>query len=206
MNIFNNIFPQNELAELINQAGYEFMAGNFKAALERFREAEDFAHKSKLWDKYGDLILGNIGATLTQLGETEEAISVLEHFRYIPDDQITTDYSVRALGNLGVAYSNQSRTLDARELYDRCLSLSQKYNWQEDMAKQYNNLGTLFHEEGHLEFALRNYFHALEIIRQINDKRTESECLGNIGHAYQELNLLDDAQNIVYKRLTLRRK
>ena len=73
--------------------------------------------------------------------------------------------------------------------YDAALEHYEKAAAIAEMGRQYkaiwlNNMANVLHRTGRSDEALGNYRAALEVYREIGDRRGESETLNNIGHCY----------------------
>lgn len=69
---------------------------------------------------------------------------------------------------------------------EKNLLLSEKLGYKKGIAYSYNFLGIVRWGKGDLDKALNYYKNALELMREIKDRRGESSCLANIGYVYND--------------------
>lgn len=76
----------------------------------------------------------------------------------------------------------------------------------EGVASTYTNIGVTYKLSGNPEEALVNYYKGLKILEELNDTRSISTTLYNIGNLYYEQNKFSEAEPILKKSLAIAQK
>src|ERR1700757_2287956 len=66
----------------------------------------------------------------------------------------------------------------------QALTLAQSLNFKKGMAASYNNIGTIYSNQGNYPLAFKNFFNSLKIKEEINDKQGIAYSYNNIGLMY----------------------
>ena len=74
------------------------------------------------------------------------------------------------------------------------------------MASKLGNIGSVYHDKGELDKALRHHEQALAMSRDIGDRWGVATSLGNIGSIYRDKGRLDEALKYDNEALTVARK
>nr|WP_162988902.1 tetratricopeptide repeat protein [Pedobacter schmidteae] len=115
-------------------------------------------------------------------------------------DSMKASLNVQHLGDtnqIKIIYriSDAYKSIDsdsARYYTKRGLTLAKESNWPKGIAAFYDNLGSLYSNNGGYKIALQYYHLALKINQQIGNKRNEVGNIINIGSVYQRQG--DDAK------------
>ena len=97
---------------------------------------------------------------------------------------------------------------EAEQIYLRQIAMSEKIYGQEseDIATSYNNIGTIYHNQGDFKKALDYYFKALKIREQVLGKEhpDTATTYNNIGLAYKAQGNFQKALDYYFKALKIR--
>ena len=93
----------------------------------------------------------------------------------------------RALGNLGIAYSQLGEPRRSIEYYEQVLAIARETGDRRSEASALNNLGLDYEDLGQTRRAIECHEQALAIARETGDRRGEGNALGNLGLAYAAL-------------------
>lgn len=115
-------------------------------------------------------------------------------------DSMKASLNVQRLGDtnqIKIIYriSDAYKSIDsdsARYYTKQGLALAKESNWPKGIAAFYDNLGSLYSNNGGYKIALQYYHLALKINQQIGNKRNEAGNIINIGSVYQRQG--DDAK------------
>jgi tetratricopeptide (TPR) repeat protein/peroxiredoxin len=129
------------------------------------------------------------GSVYFQRGYTEQAAA---SFRTALRDDPS---SAEASYGIGSVYLDQQKTVEARESFERALTLRASY--PDTLANAWNNLGLLAGREGHKEKAVDNFQEALKL------SPDHSIALVNLGSALRQQKRWDEAQIIYERALTV---
>jgi tetratricopeptide (TPR) repeat protein len=113
---------------------------------------------------------------------------------------------IQALGNLANAYFGADLYVKAIALQQQRLTLAQKANDQNSVAKTFGDLGIVYQALGESTKALKYQEQALTLARQIKDQSLESFVLGNLGIIYQTQRNYTKAAEYQQQRLTIARQ
>jgi Tfp pilus assembly protein PilF len=121
------------------------------------------------------LFLGNLGATLGELGQIEQAVTVLEKAIALDPDY------AKAYSNLCFVYQSQNELEAALLACETALALD------DADAETYNNLGTIYVKQGNVEAAIAQFQKAIQL------EPDHDWAHNNLGRAYSNLGRLDEA-------------
>jgi tetratricopeptide (TPR) repeat protein len=93
----------------------------------------------------------------------------------------------RALGNLGIAYSDLGETRKAIQYYEQVLGIVREIGDRRSEGRALGNLGLAYAGLGELRKAIHYYEQRLEFSPELGDHRGEGNVLGNLGLAYAGL-------------------
>src|ERR1700757_2258235 len=68
----------------------------------------------------------------------------------------------------------------------QALTLAQSLNFKKGMAASYNNIGTIYSNQGNYPLAFKNFFNSLKLREEIKDKNGIAIAYNNIGSVYQK--------------------
>jgi len=107
--------------------------------------------------------------------------------------------------NRGLVYTNQSKFLEALQVYQHALTLYEELGLQKNVTAINVNIGIIYYYQGSIEQALRFHLNALETLDTVDvyDRRRVSVINLNIGGFYSELGNLDSAMLFTKKALDI---
>ena len=74
------------------------------------------------------------------------------------------------------------------------------------MGRTLGNLGIVYREQGHLDRAIEIFSQAIDVCREVGDKRSEGINLGNLGNVYQNQGQCDSAIEHLSQALAIARE
>jgi tetratricopeptide (TPR) repeat protein len=99
----------------------------------------------------------------------------------------------RAIGNLGVVYSELRRFDEAIDCYEQVAAIFRETGDRPGESQALTLLGADYSEVGRSDEAIECYEHATAISREIDDRHGEGHALANLGITYRELRRFDEA-------------
>jgi len=182
-------------AEQLRRGNQEFGRGNFREAVEIYREALPGFRAENNGAKVGETLL-NLGTAyriLSQYSSAQEAVSeALEIAKRIGDRNL----EAAALMELGVIYYSRSEYPEALELYEQAIAISREIDHREIEGRTLDHAGVVYRQRGDFKKALELHQKALEILQEINLISHQALVLNNIGIVYERLG--DYPQAIAY--------
>lgn len=161
--------------------------------------------------EFQDLELEN--ACLAMLSDVEQKIG---RFDAAVDRQRDLVDMEERLGNMPAAasdavhYASTLLTLgrldDAREVFERAITLSGQADDQRVLQRAYGGLGVTLSAMNHPVEALNNLMQALEIARSTQDVTHEAQWLGSIGEALWKFNQPEDAIQAIHQAIDAARR
>ena len=94
---------------------------------------------------------------------------------------------LKATFALAVFYHQQSKYKEAKELYEKALSITIETGDRQREATCYGNLGATYHSLGEYSKAEEYQNKALVIFKEIGDRKGEAACYRNLGIVYHSL-------------------
>ncbi len=161
--------------------------------------------------EFQDLELEN--ACLAMLSDVEQKIG---RFDAAVDRQRDLVDVEERLGNMPAAasdavhYASTLLTLgrldDARDVFERAITLSGQAHDQRVLQRAYGGLGVTLSAMNHPVEALNNLMQALEIARSTQDVTHEAQWLGSIGEALWKFNQPEDAIQAIHQAIDAARR
>jgi CHAT domain-containing protein len=148
-------------------------------------------------------ILGNLGLASVQAGDYyADTIDYLNEYATLTQGH----QKIQALGNLANAYFGADLYIKAIALQQQRLTLSQKANDQNSVAKTLGDLGIVYQALGESAKAIKYQEQALTLAQQLKDRSLESFVLGNLGIIYQTQHNYVKATEYQQQRLIIARQ
>ena len=156
-------------ATLLNNIGrVEYTNKNYSNALARYRQSLDL-RQQELGERSVDLAatLFNVGQTLQQMGQPEDAMSYYENFMVIARKNPIMDSRDIAivLKCMGQIYQEQWDFENALQCFQDSFNATRATmgDWHPEVASILNKLGNLYYEKKELDNAMECYVQGLEI-------------------------------------------
>lgn len=191
---------------ILNIRAYaKYSLGCFKEAIDDYENALKIAIKKKIADSNP---FGWLGIAYFNQRKYREAIKYLQHAHHIARAfQEKEEIEGFWLGSLGNAFRDSGNFNNAMECYERALEIAKKIGNKKEESRWFANKGNLYHINGELLKALNNlteaekyykqaeecYQQALDIARNISDKRLEARWLNNRGNSYYDFGQIEEA-------------
>ncbi|MCX7987537.1 MAG: tetratricopeptide repeat protein, partial [Bacteroidales bacterium] len=210
----------------------EYERGNYEEAVSAYQQAE--ALNQKLNDVRGRaIVLNNIGNVYYAWGKFQQAASYYQQALQIFENMGFANGIASAYTNLGSTFIKLRDFNTAREYLEKALSERLKLGNKREIANAYLNLANLYSQINNeqntktygdnwekeilkhktssqviqqykvgLDFTEK----ALEIAKQLDDKRLIASCLNNIGTIYSLAGIADKALNFYQQALKINRE
>lgn len=203
---FNSIKDKKGMTRVhIVNGIYHLNNYQFDDALEAFYKAESFAVGADE-KKFQILIYNYIGTVLSKRKEYDKAMTVYRKGLVIAeqDNDLT---GVRNLeGKIAVLYYYQG--LYAKSLNSFKTQLENDgiiYN-KRVIGKIYNGIGSIYHEMGYFNSALKYTILSLKYVREYGERYDISVVLFNLAEIHKELGFLNKAMSLYLEHINLSRK
>jgi class 3 adenylate cyclase/Tfp pilus assembly protein PilF len=89
-----------------------------------------------------------------------------------------------AFKNIGIAYLNQGKYIEALQSYEHSLKIFEKIKFDEGIANLLGNIGVIYYNQGDMVKAMDYYLRALKIAEQTGNKLRIVTILNNVGAIY----------------------
>jgi tetratricopeptide (TPR) repeat protein len=108
-----------------------------------------------------------------------------------------------ALNNYAFYFDSRNNSLKAMELYKESFAIQEKMSDKKGMSSSYNNMGTIYHNQGNIAKALDCFVRSLHLEESLPGKTGNgtAECLNNIGMVYESQGDLQTALSYYLKSL-----
>ncbi len=189
--------------KLLNAVADTYKSSNPKLMLQYATDALNLSKKINFTTAEGNALL-NLGNANIILGEYAKALRYFSDAQYLFETRTEKDKlenkqgHAKALGSIGVVFSEQSNYGKALQYYLKSIKIYEQIKDDEKCAKLYNNIGVVYQSQS-------SYFKALEYFikaQKIQEKRKDTN-LGitytNIGNSYLYLNDLAKANQYYTK-------
>ncbi|XP_078360740.1 uncharacterized protein LOC144645130 [Oculina patagonica] len=108
--------------------------------------------------------------------------------------------------HLAMICQSQSKYVEAKELYEKAVTLMKGNGSKKGEAIAYGNLGTVFQDLGDYDKAKEYLEKALAINMEIGDRAEEATCYGNLGAVFKSLGDYYKAKEYQKKALVITMK
>jgi ATP/maltotriose-dependent transcriptional regulator MalT/two-component SAPR family response regulator len=139
------------------------------------------------------------GLNLYRLGESRQAVDILEHSLSIYTALHDTGRIPEILMETGMAHRAVGDMESAKRSYQEVLKIQKSENNLYRQAETLNNLAVLYHVMGEYELASETFENGLVCARKSRNQRTECVLLAGMGDLYCEVEEYDAAQK-AYER------
>jgi len=171
-------------AQLLNAIADQYKTSDPKAMLVYAKKAYDLSQKMDYQLAKGNALL-NLGNANIILGDYSKSLTYFTDARHVFEN-VSIDNNVerqkglaKALGSIGIVFSEQSNYAKALQYYLKSVTIYEKLKDEEKCAKLYNNIGIVYQ-------SLSSYFKALAYFvkaQKIQEKLGDS----NIGITYTNI-------------------
>lgn len=177
-----------------------FMKGDFSEAFNYYSAALMIDREAG--NKKGEATdLGNIG--IAYMNQSNHAKALEYYFKALRiDEELKNRQGVaRHLGNIGGIYQYQANYNEALKYYLQALKMNEELDNKKNQSANLVNIGLAYklkaativnqckctNDSGNYAKALEYYHKGLRLAESINDKKTLSAYLGNIGSVYMDI-------------------
>jgi two-component SAPR family response regulator/tetratricopeptide (TPR) repeat protein len=177
--------------------------GNYNRSMHDVNEALQLAGSNMAYQPHYAEALRLKGLNLYRLGESRQAVEVLEHSLSIYTALHETDRIPEILMETGMAHRAIGDMESARRSYQEVLKIQKSENNLYQQAETLNNLAVLYHLVGEYELASETFENGLVCARKGNNQRTECVLLAGMGDLYCEVEEFEAAQRAYEQSETL---
>ncbi len=198
LEIRKKLGDKNGIATTLNHIGLEYKKrGDFVRALTHYEKALIIAEEERILHKIAQ-VSNSIGTIYAYQLDFDKAVEYFERSLQISQDSLKGQRSSIYLSNLGNAYTELGQLEDGLDYYQKSLKMREAVydhmvlnkrdtrKIQLDIAKNLNNIGRIYKEQGQLDKAFDYYNKSLKIKSEINDNNGIVYSLTEIGALYKE--------------------
>ncbi|MEK6480559.1 tetratricopeptide repeat protein [Catalinimonas sp. 4WD22] len=136
-----------------------------------------------------------------QLENAKQALGEVENQRqFFREDKVEATFFMES----GIVNHLEGRYELAASFYLKAMPIYEALNDTEGVAKCYNNIGNAYWELEKLDYALENYFKAVDLLE--NQEEKTGSILGNIGLIYRAKNDFEKALSYYQRSLQVNQK
>lgn len=188
-----------EKVRLYNAISNQYKYSDPNKMLSFGNKAFKLSEKNQMKSEMGTAYL-NLGTAYIILGDYEKAMdhfvwakSLFEELSKTTQPQKEINQGIaRALGGMGVVFSEQSNYSKALQYYLEAAEVYEKLNDKTSTSKIYNNIGVVYKSREEPEKALQYFLKALEIQKEREDQNN-GITQTNIANIYFKQGKLDEA-------------
>ena len=140
--------------------------------------------------------LGELQYRLGDLTAAEKSFATLRNFA---NDRSRSEGCMR----LGWVFRARGHLPSAKEVTSEALSLAERAQWTEGMARAYGNLGIVYQKQGELNQAEEMQLKSLALYEALGSKGGMARAYGNLGIISQERGELHRAEEMQLRALSL---
>jgi len=222
LEIRKQLNDQKGIASTLGSIGNVYISqGDYPEALKHYFEAleikKNIHHQNPTTAsaKAMAATVGNIGLVYRNQGDYPEALKHYFEYLKIAKELGIKQYQAIALGNIGNVYNSQGDYPEALKHYFEALEIAKELGNKSHIATFLGNIGIVYYEQGdYLEAltapaealyakALEHYFEALEIDKELGNKRGMAIRFGNIGSLYTQTGRFKEAEQYLNSALAL---
>ncbi|KPA12784.1 hypothetical protein MHK_007012 [Candidatus Magnetomorum sp. HK-1] len=177
-------------------------SGQFLEAINFYKQAL-FISKN-IGDRESEIqILGNIGLSFRNIGQTEKAIEYIKKAIDISEKIKNKQNQAKLLGELGITYTMEGKIIEAIEYFIKAFNIFHQIGDKPSEGNQLCNIGNAYNDLGQFKKAIEYYEQSLAIYMKINDYINEWTILSNIGAGYHSLGQSKEAIECYEKALNV---
>ena len=169
------------------------LLGNYNQSMHDVDEALQLAESNTAYQPYYAEALRLKGLNLYRLGESRQAVDILEHSLSIYTALHDTGRIPEILMETGMAHRAIGDMESAKRSYQEVLKIQKSENNLYRQAETLNNLAVLYHLMGEYELASETFENGLACARKSRNQRTECVLLAGMGDLYCEVEEYDAA-------------
>jgi ATP/maltotriose-dependent transcriptional regulator MalT/two-component SAPR family response regulator len=170
------------------------LLGHYNESMQDVDEALHLSESNSVYQPYYAEALRLKGLNLYRLGESRQAVDVLEHSLSIYTALNDTGRIPEILMETGMAHRAVGDMESARRSYQEVLKIQRSENNLYRQAETLNNLAVLYHLVGEYELASEMFENGLTCARKGRNQRTECVLLAGMGDLYCEVGEYHAAQ------------
>jgi two-component SAPR family response regulator/Flp pilus assembly protein TadD len=170
------------------------LLGNYNKSMHDIDEALRLAEANSAFQPHYAEALRLKGLNLYRLGESRQAVDVLEHSLSIYTALNDTGRIPELLMETGMAHRAIGDVESAKRSYQEVLKIHKTSNNLYQQAETLNNLAVLYHLVGEYELASETFENGLACARKSRNLRAAYLILAGMGDLYGEVDEYDAAQ------------
>jgi two-component SAPR family response regulator/Tfp pilus assembly protein PilF len=172
------------------------LLGNYNASMYDIDEALRLSETNIAFQPHYAEALRLKGLNLYRLGESRQAVDILEHSLSLYTAMNETSRIPIVLMETGMAHRAIGDIESARHSYEEALKIQVSEKNLYYQAETLNNLAGLYHSMGEYELACETFENGLACARKSRNQRTECVLLTGIGDLYSEIDEYDTALRV----------
>lgn len=157
----------------------------FEGAIDEYTQALELAQQLECSQLASD-IQNSLGGVYLALGRADDALVAFESALELSQQIGDRRGEEAALGNLGLVYRFLGHLTKAEDYHRQALAISREIPHWSGTVRHLNHLGSVLLELRESDEAEQCFQKALDIARQDGDRRSEEQCLGNLGILYED--------------------
>ncbi|MEP7135291.1 MAG: tetratricopeptide repeat protein [Chloroflexota bacterium] len=169
------------------------LLGSYNASMHDIDEALHLAEANPTFQPLYAEALRLKGLNLYRLGESRQAVDMLEHSLSLYTAMNETGRIPTVLMETGMAHRAIGDIESARHSYQAALKIQVSEKNLYYQAETLNNLAVLYHLVGEYELAIETFENGLTCARKSRNQRTECVLLAGMGDLYSEVDEYDAA-------------
>ncbi len=177
----------------------------FLEALELFEKSLKLS-KSLLCDSLSQVLLHNIGAIFSQLGQYKKALGYCYQSLAIEKEFGSPSSIASSLNNIGNICIHLSEYENALDYHKESLALQNKLGNRLGIASSLNNIGNIYENLSEYEMALDYHNRSLALKKELGNRSGIASSLNNIGNIYTHLSEYKKALDYYTRSLALQNK
>lgn len=195
--------PDGRLITLLRMAVDHRMLGDYEASLDIIDRALDMIERLGASQQLEAEACQTRGLCLYWMGKLDDATTWLERALAIYEALNDARSVAMARIALGLVHMDMGAFAQARDDYKSSLDYWLQTQDTIRQATVYNNLGVLYHYEGHYREAVTALEYAVIEARRSSFIRTEGAALAGLGDIYEDLGAYDAAESAYREALEL---
>lgn len=193
---------KNEAERLLDLGKRQFDQGNYREALETFKQVLVIVRASGF--RQGEAAtLSYIGAIYHSLGEYPQALKFYEQALIIAKQVGNKAEEGTVLDNIGTLYFYQAKYPQALKWYEQALAIHKQMGNKVGEGSTLDSIGLVYYGLRQYDQALKFYEQSLVIHKQVGNKAHEGTNLNKIGSVYDILGQYPQALKSYEQSLTI---
>ena len=202
LKLYKNINSRKGIANCYNAIGITYKnKGELRKSITYFKKAIVIEEEIGSDNLSASLI--NLGSSVSDLGEFDEAISYLKKAYTIAEADGNAQRVAYSLNNLGTIFMDQGNYPLALDNLKKSLLIDEKIGDSLGIANHLSNIGEVYTAQKNYDTAMHFFNQSLEMHSRINRKQGVSKVLNMIGNLLMKKNDYNNALDHFLKSLSI---